>query len=461
MTRVLVTTASMAGHLRPVSAVVRELTSAGHDVVWATGPDYLAEVTAVGARAVAMGGEEASGGRPATVRQGRVSGVVGLRHALDEVFLRPLPAAVAAVQRLVDEVRPDVVLADQGCLAGPLVAEARDLPRVTVSVSPLGLASVDTGPFGSGLPPTATRHGHFRNRLLNRVLPGVVLADLQRRANDVRTGLGLAPLPELFLDWSMRVADRVLAVGVEALEYPRSDLPVPVTFVGVLPAPATGGGATPATGGGATPAWLADLPAARAAGRPVLLVTQGTVTTDPRNLVLPAVAGLATPSDPAGRHAPAEWGPLVVVTTADRDPDEVFPPASRPRGLRVARTLPFDAVLPHTDVLVTNGGYGGVLAALAAGVPLVVAGTTEDKLEVGNRVARAGCGVALRTDRPGERELAAAVHRVRADPAFRERARAVARDLAAAPGPAGAAALVLEAAARHTGAIGPGMSGSP
>ena len=43
-------------------------------------------------------------------------------------------------------------------------------------------------------------------------------------------------------------------------------------------------------------------------------------------------------------------------------------------------------LLPRTDVLVTNGGYGGVQQALAHGVPLVVAGRTEDKVEVAARV---------------------------------------------------------------------------
>ena len=48
-------------------------------------------------------------------------------------------------------------------------------------------------------------------------------------------------------------------------------------------------------------------------------------------------------------------------------------------------------------MFVTNGGWGGVLAALAAGVPVVVApGTAADKPEVARRVARSGAGVDLR-----------------------------------------------------------------
>jgi formate dehydrogenase assembly factor FdhD len=39
-------------------------------------------------------------------------------------------------------------------------------------------------------------------------------------------------------------------------------------------------------------------------------------------------------------------------------------------------------LLPKVDVMVTNGGYGGVQRAVSTGVPLVVAGSTEDELEV-------------------------------------------------------------------------------
>jgi hypothetical protein len=42
--------------------------------------------------------------------------------------------------------------------------------------------------------------------------------------------------------------------------------------------------------------------------------------------------------------------------------------------------------------MVTNGGYGGVQQALANGVPLVVAGDSEDKPEVAARVRWSGTG---------------------------------------------------------------------
>ena len=50
--------------------------------------------------------------------------------------------------------------------------------------------------------------------------------------------------------------------------------------------------------------------------------------------------------------------------------------------------------------MVTNGGYGAVQRAVSTGVPLVVAGNTEDKPEVAARVAWSGAGINLRTGTP-------------------------------------------------------------
>jgi len=58
----------------------------------------------------------------------------------------------------------------------------------------------------------------------------------------------------------------------------------------------------------------------------------------------------------------------------------------RPSPIEAA-FLPYDRLLPRAAVVVTNGGWGGVLAA---GVPLVVAGGTLDKPEIARRVIAAG-----------------------------------------------------------------------
>ena len=83
-----------------------------------------------------------------------------------------------------------------------------------------------------------------------------------------------------------------------------------------------------------------------------------------------------------------------------------------PLNTYVAEYIPHDLLLPKVDVMVTNGGYGAVQRALSTGVPLVVAGNTEDKPEVAARVAWTGAGINLRTGTPTPGAVRAAVRKV-------------------------------------------------
>jgi UDP:flavonoid glycosyltransferase YjiC (YdhE family) len=86
--------------------------------------------------------------------------------------------------------------------------------------------------------------------------------------------------------------------------------------------------------------------------------------------------------------------------------------------------LPYAGLLPYLQVVATNGGYGGVQSAPAHGVPLVVAGTGQDKAEIAARVAWAGVGINLKTNTPAPEHSRAAIRRVLSEPGYRSRAQA-------------------------------------
>ncbi|WP_415830108.1 glycosyltransferase, partial [Kibdelosporangium persicum] len=116
-----------------------------------------------------------------------------------------------------------------------------------------------------------------------------------------------------------------------------------------------------------------------------------------------------------------------------------------PTNARVEPFIPFDALFPLVDVVVTNGGYGGVQLALHHGVPLVVAGAGEDKPAVAARVADFGVGIDLRTGRPEAAAVRQAVRRVLDEPGFRRRARELSADYRAAD-PVGAILDIVDGA---------------
>lgn len=444
MTRILCATNPMSGHVRPMLAVAGELAGAGHDVLWCTAREFEPLIAGTGARFTAIGDRvdfdaalRRAAGRP---------GLAGLNRAVLEFFLKPIPLYVSDLVPVFDEFRPDVVVADSSFRAGIFLAEKRGIGRVALSNGPLNLSSADTPPFGFGLRPSASPFSRVRDRALSWASRAVIFREAQRTARQVRADMHLRPLDGFFIDWVARVADRYLQGGLPDYEYPRRDLPESVVFIGPLlertllegtPLDGTPPDGTPPEGHAgdrARPAWWPDLAGARSAGRHVVFITQGTVATDPAGLIRPAVRGLA------------DSGALLVVTTGGRDPDEVLPAGQRPANMRITRFVPYTEVLPLADVMVTNGGWGGAVAALAHGVPLVVCGNSEDKREVAARVAWSGAGIALDTNRPRPRRVRRAVQEVLSVPAYRARAAQIAAAHDDYHGAADAAAVILEVA---------------
>ena len=106
--------------------------------------------------------------------------------------------------------------------------------------------------------------------------------------------------------------------------------------------------------------------------------------------------------------------------------------------------------MPKVRVFVTNGGYGGLHFALGHGVPIVVAGDTEDKMETSRRVEWSGAGLNLRTGRPAEAQIATAVERVLSERHFRERALALRTEIAASSGLPGLERIVTDLVPRRS-----------
>jgi UDP:flavonoid glycosyltransferase YjiC (YdhE family) len=162
------------------------------------------------------------------------------------------------------------------------------------------------------------------------------------------------------------------------------------------------------------PPWAHELDGSRK----VVLLTQGTLANHNFQLLIaPTLAALANDPDV-----------LVVATAGERPVDAI--PGAIPSNARVASYLPFEWLLPHVDVLVTNGGYGSVNQAMSFGIPLVTAGMTEDKADVNARVAWAGVGVNLATNEPTPEAPRAAVRTALDRPAYRMRASQMADEFA-------------------------------
>jgi MGT family glycosyltransferase len=394
----------IGGHVAPILTVARHLVSAGHRVRMLTGSRYAPAVSATGAEFVALPEEADFDDRnvdESFPERHRHKGIAALRYDILQVFIAPARYQHRALQQLLAAEPADAVLSDfafAGMLPSLLSGEPRP-PLIILGVLPLTLTSVDTAPYGLGLPPSASPLGRVRNRTLNALVQRVVLRSVRQATDQLLADLGLGPAPVFPLDW-YRLADRIVQFTVPEFEYPRSEAPATLTFAGPL---------LDAAPRFELPAWWADLNS----GRRVVHVTQGTLdNVDLSKVVQPTVAALA------------DQDLLVVVATGGRPASELR--MALPDNVRVAEMLPYAELLPKIDAMVTNGGYGGVQIALAHGVPLVVAGAREDKPEVAARVAWSGSGVNLRVERPRPEVIGEAVSNVLTKPGYRGNARRLA-----------------------------------
>ena len=425
----LIAAVPVHGHVAPLLPVAAHLVARGDTVSFLTGARFAGVVAATGATHVPLPAEADFDDRDVVAafpERAGLSPLAAIAFDIEHIFVRPGEAQYAAVTELLAVAPVDAVIVDPLFLAGALLAElpADQRPPVVVAgVVPLALPGPGLAPFGLGAPPLGGLPGRVRNGVLRtvnaRVLRGAEAAGaaIARRIHGRDVGGAV-------MDWLSR-ADAVIQLSVPSFEYPRPEPATRLEFTGMV------------TSSSALehpfPDWWSDLDGSR----PVVHVTQGTIANaDLGELIVPTVQGLA------------EEDVLVVVSTGGRPVADLGP---LPGNARAAEFLPYAELFARTDVLVTNGGYGGVQFALAHGVPVVVAPGQEDKVEVAARVVWSGTGVSLRRQRPGAGRIRRGVRRVLADPRYRAAAARIGTEMAAASGAAGFAAVVDDVVATHSG----------
>jgi MGT family glycosyltransferase len=432
MAEILIAALSPAGHISPLLNVARGLVDRGDRVTVLSGAARADEIRAAGATPATLAAQgdldlallESDSGREET------SGIKRLNFDIVRLFVAPMPHQTKTLADLMAHKRFDAILADYGFFGVlPFVLGDRGArpPVLLYGTTPMMFSSRDTAPSGLGLPPSTSPLGRLRNRTLNLLSHKVLLRQSQNAANYQLHRLNSRELPMFLLD-SGALADRFIAPTVPEFDYTRSDLPANVRYVGAVhPAP---------TQKFRPPLWWQKLDG----DRPVVHVTQGTVdNADLSRLLQPTIEALA------------DENVMVVATTGGPHVSELD--FSIPSNTYVAQHIPHDLLLPKVDVMVTNGGYGAVQRALSTGVPLVVAGNTEDKPEVAARVAWAGAGIDLKTGTPTAKALRNAVREVLGNGRYLRQARELEVAYAQRDGVAEIAALIDEVVAERDPAV--------
>lgn len=407
MARFLVGTIAAAGHVNPALPIVRKLVEQGHEVWWYTGKGFKEKIEATGAHHTPIETgldftDMSTIPQAWLAQQESLKGLAQFKFYLKHGFIDAGVAQLKDLTKILYEFPADVLLCDVFFLGMSWLHEKTGLPWAAFGVSALPFNSRDTAPFGLAMQPNDSTIGHLRNNGLNWLSKNLLMRDVSVHLDRVRNRVGLSPKRQDF--FSAALSPFLYLQGTTpSFEYPRSDLPPQIHFIGTLSSP-------PADF--VFPVWWQDLQS----GTPVVHVTQGTVATVASDLILPTIQALANEAV------------LVVATTGGQTIDSLNL-ESVPHNVRLEPFIPHAHLLPYVDVMVTNGGFNGVQMALANGVPMVTAGQTEEKPEICARVQWTGTGIDLKTNVPTSMQIRDAVKTILASPTYKQNAQQLQKEI--------------------------------
>jgi UDP:flavonoid glycosyltransferase YjiC (YdhE family) len=372
------------GYLQTAAALTRR----GHDVLWVSGPMVK---PAVRQADVAFAPVPTTGWRhvtpPLDPKLSPQQRELERRRRALTVWLNPqrVLRALAELEQVADDFRPDIILIEPFAAAGALLAEKRNLPLVVVG--------------RPAQPPKAPNPRRLPNPAIPFVQRLLEAAGLEGRYWDLDRGQPRSPA--LHLDFF----NRAWYADLPAIE--------PQTiFCGGRPAPTQ----------------PLDFPAE---ARPLLLITLGTTFANDEHFFRIAAESALL----------AVGLPLIV--TGQRIPKVLSSLQEARPGPAILRDwIDYARVFPHLGGIAHHGGMATTHAALVHGVPQVVVPHAGDQYPQAARVTQARVGYGIRTKDFTMENAPLILADILWDPEFRENARAMAEGFWALGGPAHAAETI-------------------
>jgi MGT family glycosyltransferase len=361
MARILAYTSPGRSHLFPLTPILDQLHSRGHQIVLRTLASQLELMRARGFDVAPIDT------RIETIELDDWKARNSLQSVRENarVFSARAEYDAPDLTRAIADSEPDAVLVDINSWGGLMAAEAWGGPWAVFCPFPLPLRSSDAPPFGPGFRPARGPLGRMRDRLARPLIFGAVERQGRPLLNAIRAQLALDPVASLD-EWFARPPLLLYMTG-EPFEYPRRDWPSNVVMIGpcAWDPPYD------------RPSWLRQIT------RPIVLVNTSTEFQDDGRLVRVALQALA--DEPV----------TVVATLPAGDPSQF----DVPPNAHLERFVPHSQVLDRAVCAITHGGMGSTQKALACGVPVCVVPFGRDQMEVARRVEMAGAGTRLPASR--------------------------------------------------------------
>jgi UDP:flavonoid glycosyltransferase YjiC (YdhE family) len=390
------------GNVPPALAIASRLVARGHDVRVLGDPCLEPDALAAGASFVPYRAAPHRATRTADseiIRDWEATTPLGaFARARDRHAFRPAALFAGEVLTARSAHDSEVVIVDAMLFGGLVGAEASGRPWAALIPMTSFLPAPRRPPPAMGLAPARGLLGALRDRLLLGVGNRLLWRSCVPLLNEARRQVGLADVAHP-LD-QIRRATCVLVLTSPAFDWGAPAEQANVVYAGPELA---------------DPAWAAgEIVEAPAGEHPLVLVALSSTYQRQEALldrILEALASLPV-------RAVVTLGPATETA-------RFHPPLNAVVVARASHT----ALLREARLVVTHGGHGTVLRALASGVPMVVLPMGRDQSDNAVRVEHLGAGAAL-SPRSSASALRRAIERALADTRELAAARAMAETLA-------------------------------
>jgi MGT family glycosyltransferase len=279
----------------------------------------------------------------------------------------------------------------------------------------LSLPGKNIPPFGLGLLPGKSLFSKLRNNILRWLLNTLLFNDVQKYGKEIRNRIGLPASGKSFVKIELENANLFLHTSIPDFEYPREEFTPKLRFIGpIIALP---------NNNYQKPEWWPEIEK----DIPVVLINQGTVSKDYDDLILPTIGALKNEK-------------IIIIAVPVKE-GEI---KNLPGNVHTELYIPFGNLLPHIDLLITNGGFGGTQNALAHGIPIIIAGATEDKMEVAARLEYSGAGINLRNQKPTSKNIMKAYRKIMSDHSYKQKAKELQEQYAKFDAPVLAISMIEE-----------------
>jgi len=345
-------------------------------------------------------------------RLGELRGTAAFRATVD-YFQRSTAMVLREAPPALRGQGVEALLVDQTSFGGRTVADALDLPFVSVSCALLLNSEPAVPPVNTGWRYHPAAWARLRNRLGHRLLTRLT-RPITQVVVDYRAQQHLPVLTDSSQAWSPLAQ---ICQQPAAFEYPRHELPAWFHFTGPLVDPASRA--------------AVPFPWDELSGKPLIYASLGTI----QNQQLEVFARIAE----ACRHLDAQ---LVIALGGGSSAADMPPLPGAPLVVDVAPQL---ELLQRAALTITHAGLNTVLESLRCAVPMVAIPIANDQPGVAARVAWSGSGAVVPIKRATVARLRSAIDRVWDDPSYRQNAQRLQQAISASGGVARAADIVEQA----------------